>query len=108
MMWWGHRSGSGYAVMSLGMIVVLALIVWAVIALFRTDSRHPDRAEIGEPGQTPTAGAEQILAERFARGEIEADEYHRHVADLHLQPTAGARSWPACQSTASPPVYRQP
>jgi putative membrane protein len=94
MMWssWNHTSGSGYAVMALVMIAVVALVVWAVVAFRRSDSPHADSAGFTGPGETPVAGAERILAERFARGEIDADEYHRHLADLNQQLLAGPSS----------------
>jgi uncharacterized membrane protein len=36
----------------------------------------------GYPARTPFAAAEQILAERFARGEIDEQEYQRRLAAL--------------------------
>jgi putative membrane protein len=83
----GHGSGSAYAVMSLGMIAFWALVLWAVIAIRRGSSRHG----VDEAGETATAGAQRILAERFARGEIDTDEYHRRLADLDQQHLAGSR-----------------
>jgi putative membrane protein len=74
--------------MSLGMIAFWALLVWAVIAIRRGNSRHG----VGESGETAPAGAERILAERFARGQIDADEYHRRLADLDQQHLARSKS----------------
>ena len=53
-------------------IALVAVIIWAVVALTRI--RPGDR----EPRRDP----QQILAERFARGEIDEAEYRRHVAFL--------------------------
>ena len=67
MMWFGWGSGSwvSWLVMSLMMLVfwggLVALIVWAV----RGFARPPESSK-----QDPLA----ILEERFARGEIDADE----------------------------------
>lgn len=49
-------------------IVGIAVIVWAVTALF--------------PSQ-PRRTAWQILDERFARGELDVDEYRRRRDELH-------------------------
>ena len=53
--------------------IVIALIVAAVVALVRHYSAQPAQSA------TPTAAtsAEQLLAQRFARGEIDEDEYRR-------------------------------
>jgi uncharacterized membrane protein len=46
----------------------LALIVWAVVRIF------PERRG-GERPQIRSRSSEEILTERFARGEINAEEY---------------------------------
>ncbi len=92
MMWWGHTSGWAYAAMSLGMFAFLAFLAWAVVATGRTERGHADCDGASGSDKKPTAGAERILAERFARGEIDADEYQSRLADLHQQHPAGTRS----------------
>ncbi|MDQ6614656.1 MAG: SHOCT domain-containing protein [Actinomycetota bacterium] len=93
MMWWSDQgSGWALAVMWIGMTAFWALVVWAIVAKWAPDRRHADSAWFGGSDETPTAGAERILAERFARGEIDADEYHRRLADLHPQHLSGTRS----------------
>jgi putative membrane protein len=72
MMWWDDgMGGGGWVVMTLIMVAFWALVILAVVALFRG---------IGRDGQSPAPPAardpQQILDERFARGEISADEYH--------------------------------
>lgn len=57
--------------------VGIAVIVWAVTALF------PDR---------PRRDPQQILDERFARGEIEVDEYRQRCDELHTRTRSGSRS----------------
>lgn len=60
--------------------VVIGLVVWAVRS-YRNGS---------QPSQTngaSTAGPESVLAKRFARGEIEEDEYLRR-RDLRHSATA--------------------
>lgn len=68
----------GWLVMVFGMVVFWGLVVWAVIAIFRStqtpvprDRAHPDPLD--------------ILDERFARGEIDESEY-RARADVLRSP----------------------
>jgi putative membrane protein len=79
-----HMDGAWAGVMVLGMVgfgVLLAVvIVWAI-----RSSRPPytpaTGAQISAPD--PTAGhAEQILARRLARGEVDPDEYRSKLAAL--------------------------
>jgi putative membrane protein len=71
--WNGGWGVGGWLVMSLMMVVVwglpIALVVWAVRSSFRRD----------EPSVTapPRPDAGQVLAERFAQGEIDEDEFNR-------------------------------
>jgi putative membrane protein len=71
MMWYGNGSGVGWLVMSLMMLVfwggVIALVVWFV--------RQPRRQGGDEtsPEKSPTT----ILEERFARGEIDEEEFRK-------------------------------
>jgi putative membrane protein len=66
MMWWGWGDGGwvSWLVMTLMMLVfwggIIALVVWAIRGFGRPSERRSD--------------AESILEERFARGEIEAEE----------------------------------
>lgn len=75
MFWYGHNmSGWGYAWMSIGTVLFWALLIAGVVLLVKyataTDSRQPPA-----PPGPPPFGPEQLLAERFARGEIDRDEY---------------------------------
>ena len=64
----------GWLVMSLTMVVFWGLVVFAVVAVFRGLNRTRTGGGPGrdEHKQDPM----QILDERFARGEIDAEEYH--------------------------------
>ncbi|HET9139284.1 SHOCT domain-containing protein [Actinophytocola sp.] len=79
MFWYGNgMSGWGYALMTVGMVLFWGLLIVAVVVLVRylghtTQSGFPT-------GQRSTP--EQILAERFARGEIDEDEYRSRIATL--------------------------
>jgi putative membrane protein len=70
MMWWG--SGYGWIWMLLGWVVIIGLVVWAVTALSGRDARG---------GHAPSS-ARRILDERFARGEIDEEEYRRRRDEL--------------------------
>jgi putative membrane protein len=82
MFWYGHDvSGWGWFGMSLGMIVFWALIITAFSLLFRAlnnSSEHSHSA--AAPPALVTS--EQLLAERFARGEIDEEEYRRRLETL--------------------------
>ncbi|MEU1273224.1 SHOCT domain-containing protein [Streptomyces sp. NPDC005799] len=86
MFWYDHNvSGWGWFGMSLGMIVFWGLIITAFVLLFRSLSRpapggSPDATHWTPPAQT---SPEQLLAERFARGEIDEEEYQRRLRVLH-------------------------
>lgn len=54
---------------------LLAAIVWAIARVF------PDRRQ-DRPPETSGDRAEEVLRERFARGEVDADEYERSLAVL--------------------------
>jgi putative membrane protein len=72
MMWWNDGMGAGgWVVMTLVMVGFWALVILAVVALFRGLSRDGQT-----PGPAAPSDPQRILDERFARGEINADEYH--------------------------------
>jgi putative membrane protein len=54
------------------MIVFWAAVAWFVVSVVRERSPRPD----------DTGRAERILAERYARGDIGADEYRGRREDL--------------------------
>lgn len=71
---------------------LLAVIVWAVVRVFPNRRAEDGRFEArGDPAGDP---AENALRERFARGEVDADEYERSLRVLRGDETArkgGAR-----------------
>lgn len=74
-MWHYGMGWGGWIVMILTMIAFWSLVVFAVLAIFRGDSDARQDQTVRE--HTP----EEILGERFARGEIDVDEYRaRRVA----------------------------
>jgi putative membrane protein len=81
MMWqYGNGVGGwGFGLMTVGNLLVWALIVVGVIALLR----HLNRS--GSAG--PRSTAEELLAERFARGDITEQEYRDRLDVLRRSHT---------------------
>ncbi len=82
MMYWygnGDVSGWGYLLMTIGMIVFWGVLITAGVALFRYLARSPQQPPAAPGGQQ---SPEQILAERYARGEIDENEYSTRLATL--------------------------
>lgn len=80
MMWgWGNGTGWGLGLMTAGNLLVWILVAAGVVVLVR----HLGRSRPEDPRPT----AEQLLAERFARGDIGEQEYRERLDVLHqLQP----------------------
>ncbi|BBX71393.1 SHOCT domain-containing protein [Mycolicibacterium psychrotolerans] len=75
-MWgWG-----GWALMSIMMVLVWALVIAGIVLAIRF--LGGPRQSAGRSHGYPKSSAEDLLAERFARGEIDEDEYRRRAALL--------------------------
>ena len=87
MMWWQNGMGwgamgwGGWLVMALVIVAFWSLVVWGVVAIFRgsggargVDQRPQERDPL------------QILDDRFARGELDADEYRARRDALRGDP----------------------
>jgi putative membrane protein len=86
MMWysgdgWGW---AGWVLMTVGMVAFWALVITAVVLVVRylAGPRGAAASQSG-PGQT---SAEGVLAERFARGEIDDNEYRQRLSLLREYP----------------------
>jgi putative membrane protein len=99
-MTWYWGTGVQWWAWGLGILttfVFWALVVWAIVALvsWARSSRPEDPdlpgPERGDAAPGPGDGAEQILARRFAAGEIDAEEYHRRLDVLRAQRDAGGK-----------------
>lgn len=81
MMWYdGDWGWGGWALMTVGMVLFWVVVITAVVLAVRYLA-GPRGTAASPPGPTPTR-AEDVLAERFARGEIDEDEYRQRIALL--------------------------
>ena len=78
MMYWGYgMNGWGYLTMALSTVAFWGVLITGIVLLVRYlgsgyRSRRPPT----------TVEPQQILVERFARGEIDEQEYHSRLATL--------------------------
>ncbi len=75
MNWSGGMGAGGWVFMSVLWVVLIAVIVWAMAALFGRNDRSTS-------GTTIADRPEEILDRRFAGGEIDADTYDALRAKL--------------------------
>jgi putative membrane protein len=80
-MWGNGWGGAGWVVMGGVMVLFWAAVITAIVFAIRYAGGSRDTAS-GPPNYGPSR-PEEVLAERFARGEIDADEYRRRVTLLH-------------------------
>jgi putative membrane protein len=77
-MWWWHNwSWWSWSLMTIGMLAFWAALAWIIVIAIRSS-----------PPSRESHLAEDVLAERFARGEIDETEYQRRLEALR----AAARS----------------
>jgi len=81
MMWWWHGDWGwwGWLGMSVTMLAFWGLFAWAIVAFFRST------------GETRHSSPEALLAERFAKGEIDEAEYDRRLGVLKDHDVAVSR-----------------
>ncbi|MFB7596157.1 SHOCT domain-containing protein [Streptomyces sp. NPDC056160] len=84
MFWFHGVPGWGWFAMSLGTLFFWVLLIAAGILLARVLTRGAGHSQA--PGGTGRPTPEQLLAERFARGEIDEDEYRRRLSVLRQGP----------------------
>ncbi len=98
MYWYGSgMSGWGYALMTVSMVLFWGAVIFGIVALVRYFGRD-GQPGTAAPSQPPSP--EHLLAERFARGEIDEEEYQRRLAALQA---AGHARTPA-NGQARPPA----
>jgi putative membrane protein len=84
-------SWGGWLLMTTTMMEFWALLAWAVVAMVRN----------GHPPNPQREAPEQILATRFAAGDIDEDDYRRRLDTLDSA-RAGERHTVATDSAARP------
>ncbi|PYC82655.1 hypothetical protein C7C46_09860 [Streptomyces tateyamensis] len=80
----GGMNGWGYGLMTLIILILICLIVLvALLAYHRLGDRHPSDRQVtsGRP-DAHHPDPERLLAERYAHGEIDDDEYQRRLKVL--------------------------
>ena len=84
MMGWYHNDlgWGGWLLMTLMMLAFWALVIFAVVAIFRGIGQTNDDSDERPSRRQPL----DILQERFARGEIDSDEYEIRARVLLGQP----------------------
>ncbi|MER6102651.1 SHOCT domain-containing protein [Streptomyces sp. NPDC001832] len=89
MFWYNHdMNGWGWLALAISTVLFWALIITVGVLLYRALAR-PTRPSSENPTwqkTPPPGGPEQILAERYARGEIDEEEYRRRLATLRGSP----------------------
>ena len=84
MMYYGPGMGAwGYLLMTVNMLLFWGLVIAGIVVLVR----YLGRSGLAAPGQAgQRTRAEAILAERFAQGEIDEEEYRRRLNVLRGAP----------------------
>lgn len=91
MMFWSDHdmSGWGYTGMVIGMVLFWALIIVGIIALIRYTTGATQTRAVPQPQHQPYSDyetSEQLLASRFARGEVDETEYRQRLEVLRTTP----------------------
>jgi putative membrane protein len=73
--WWGY--GMGFGLHWVFMVAFWGLLIWGAVFVFRLASRPPAAAE---SGSEPPAIA--ILKQRYARGELNREEFEAMQREL--------------------------
>jgi putative membrane protein len=85
-MWYdGGWGWGGWLVMAVIMVLFWGLVIAGLVALVHyLTATHRSHHQAGPPAESGQGSrrAEDLLAERFARGEIDDDEYKRRLALL--------------------------
>jgi putative membrane protein len=81
MFWYDHMGWWGWAGIGIGMVLFWTLLIAGSVALVAHISGDRQERQI-PPDETLTASPEQVLAARFARGEINETEHRDRLAVL--------------------------
>ncbi|WP_373291992.1 SHOCT domain-containing protein [Nocardia pneumoniae] len=81
MFWYSNgMTGWGYGLMTVSMVIFWALVIGGIVALIRYTAAPSQRQSTAPPQHGPTP--QQVLADRYARGEIDEEEYIRRLTTL--------------------------
>ncbi len=79
----GYGNGGGGWIWMIGVLALIGVVVWAVIALTnRSRGEKATPSASVEPDGGGRARARQILDERYASGEMTTDEYTERLHTL--------------------------
>ncbi|KRE74910.1 SHOCT domain-containing protein [Arthrobacter sp. Soil762] len=86
-MMWGYGQGMGWMWLWVPLLLIgIALLVLLAVRVarggFRSGYGQPGTGGYGGPPPIGGSRARQILDERFARGELTADQYREHLKVL--------------------------
>jgi len=70
--------------MILGVLVLIGLAVWAVVTVTNRANRGATTPDTGEVDTSGRARTKQVLDERYARGELNTEEYTERLHTLGL------------------------
>ena len=82
-----HMNGWGWAFMVLGTVLFWAIVIAGIVLLVRRGRR-------GNSWGSSRPSPEELLAQRFARGEIDEAEYRQRLAVLAERPQIPSRNSP--------------
>ena len=99
MFWWGWGSGWGW-VAGLAMLAFWILVILVAVVLLRRELPHA-----GTGGRT--SPALRLLEERYARGEMDRDDF-LHRKDVLLHGSAGEPRPPSDSTAQAPPTEPLP
>ena len=88
MYWYGSgMSGWGYALMTVSMILFWGAVIFGIVMLVRHFGRNGQPPAEPRPPQSLESpqSPERLLAERFARDEIDEEEYRQRLAVLQSE-----------------------
>lgn len=77
--WHDGPGGWGWLLMAVMMVAFWGGVAWIIVSLVRHSGVNARSAPPGSSAPPTVASPEDILHERFARGEIDTEEYHQRL-----------------------------
>ena len=101
MMWWnGDLSWWGWLGMTAMMVIFWGFVIWGIVALIRSYN-PPGTPQVSPDERSPAP--DSILAERFAKGEIDEQEY-MHKREILESAGVGGSSPGSSETSQEPKV----